>query len=211
MATQPILKQGCCWRVGDGSSIQVTKDRWILNHPTNMIIHPPLEEEWEWRVADLINWRIKAWDRDFIESTFQGDDAKAILCIPLSRRYAPNVIFWHHTKNGEYSVKSGYHTARWISKQERDMGKSLRVAYGSSVKKKLWKIHIINKIKTFGWRACQNALPTWENLVHHRIIEDGRCELYKQARESMIHVLWNCGGGVGHMGWKYEAFAKGND
>ena len=96
-------------------------------------------------------------------------------------------------------------------KTRKDMGKSLRAAYGSLVRKKLWKIHIINKIKTFGWRACQNALPTWENLVHHRIIEDGRCELYKQARESMIHVLWNCGGGVGHMGWKYEAFAKGND
>ena len=28
---------------------------------------------------------------------------------------------------------------------------------------------------------------------HSRIIEDGKCELYKQARESVIHVLWSCG------------------
>ena len=55
MAAQPILKSGCCWRMGDGSSISVTKDKWILNQPTNMVLHPPVEEEWEWRVADLID------------------------------------------------------------------------------------------------------------------------------------------------------------
>lgn len=47
LAAQPILKQGCCWRVGNGSTIRVLKDKWILNHPTNRVLHPPLEEEWE--------------------------------------------------------------------------------------------------------------------------------------------------------------------
>lgn len=78
MAAQPILKQGCCWKVGDGSSIRVTKDRWILNRPTDMIIHPQLEEEWEWHVANLIDWRIKAWDHDFIESTCHKNDANPL-------------------------------------------------------------------------------------------------------------------------------------
>lgn len=55
MAGQEILKQGCSWRVGNGSAIRVTKDKWIPNHPTNKVIHPPREDEWEWRVVELID------------------------------------------------------------------------------------------------------------------------------------------------------------
>ena len=35
MATFPILKFGCCWRVGNGHSIQILGDKWIPNYPTN--------------------------------------------------------------------------------------------------------------------------------------------------------------------------------
>ena len=29
MAALPILKAGCCWRVGDGASIKILVDKWI--------------------------------------------------------------------------------------------------------------------------------------------------------------------------------------
>ena len=125
-AAQPLLKKGCCWRVGDGSSIRVTKDKWILNHPTNMVIHPPLEEEWDWRVSDIIDWRIKEWDRELIEAKFHRDDANAILRMPLSQRQASDLIILLHTKSGEYSVRSSYHVAREISRQESNKGESSR-------------------------------------------------------------------------------------
>ena len=51
-----------------------------------MVIHPPLEEEWEWRESDIIDWRIKEWDRELIEAKFHRDDVEAIPCMPLSRR-----------------------------------------------------------------------------------------------------------------------------
>ena len=54
---------------------------------TNMVIHPSAQEEWEWRVSDLIDWRIHWWDRDLIESNFHWTNAEAILRIPLSRRH----------------------------------------------------------------------------------------------------------------------------
>ena len=47
LAAQPILKKGSCWRVGDGSEIRVLKDKWIPNYPTNKVLYPPVEEEWE--------------------------------------------------------------------------------------------------------------------------------------------------------------------
>ena len=56
MVAQPILNEGCCWRVGDGSNIQVTQDRRIPNYPTNKVLRPPLEEDGDWRVSELIDW-----------------------------------------------------------------------------------------------------------------------------------------------------------
>ncbi|XP_023892052.1 uncharacterized protein LOC112004058 [Quercus suber] len=48
LVAQHILKKGCCWRVGDGRSIQVMHDKWIPNYPTNQVLHPLLEAEEDW-------------------------------------------------------------------------------------------------------------------------------------------------------------------
>lgn len=41
-----------------------------------------------------------------------------------------------------------------------------------------------------GWHACQNILPTRDSLA--RRVEDSTCELCKRAKESVLHVLWEC-------------------
>ena len=45
MVALPILKSGCYWRVGNGSSIWAHSDRWISNHPTNRIFYLASKEE----------------------------------------------------------------------------------------------------------------------------------------------------------------------
>lgn len=57
---------------------------------------------------------------------------------------------------------------------------------------KLWRLKVPNKIKVFGWTACQNILPTRVNLARRKILEDAYCELCKIALETGIHVLWEC-------------------
>ena len=57
----------------------------------------------------------------------------------------------------------------------------------------LWKLHIPNKIKVFGWRACQEILPTHLNLAKQRIIHDNVCPNCTRFSESTIHELWDCG------------------
>lgn len=75
IAAQPILKKGCCWRVGDGSSIQALQDKWILNYPTNMILHMPSDVDRELRVSDLTDWTIHDWDRGKIGGMFHREEA----------------------------------------------------------------------------------------------------------------------------------------
>ena len=156
------------------------------------MLHPPVEEEWEWRVSDLIDWRTNTWDRETVAANFHRSDAEAILRIPLSHRYVPDMVFWLHTKNRDYSVKSGYHIARLLSKQEADMGESSREAMGNLIWAKLWKLKIPNKIRVFGWRACLDILPTWANFARRKILTDDRCGVCLQAKESGYHVLWEC-------------------
>ena len=66
----------------------------------------------ECMVADLIDSDLHCWRRDLILDTFHINDAKAICNIPLSRRKGVDSVVWLHTKNGVYSVRSGYHKAR---------------------------------------------------------------------------------------------------
>ena len=128
-----------------------------------------------------------------VVSKFQRSNAAAILQIPLSRRQVPDTIFWLYTKSGEYSVKSGYHTTRLLSKQEAEKGESSGEVIGGPVWARLWKLKIPNKIKVFGWRACQDILPTRENLARRRIVEDARCGVCLSATETEYHALWECG------------------
>ena len=87
----------------------MVKDRWIPNYPTNKVLHPPLDEEWEWGVANLIDWSTHDWNRELIFANFHRDDMEAIFRIPLSRRQVQDTLMWLHTKNGYYSVRSGYY------------------------------------------------------------------------------------------------------
>ena len=56
----------------------------------------------------------------------------------------------------------------------------------------LWKLHIPNKLKIFGWRVCHDILPTRENLARKTIIKDRTCQLCTRGDESALHVLWEC-------------------
>ena len=165
IATQLVLKNGCYWRVGDGTSVRLMLDSWIPNHPTKKILVHPVEEKWEWRVSELMDPELRCWNRELIMTKFHKEDAKAILRIPLSRRQIVDSVMWLHTTRGIYSVKLGYYMATQMLR-EADWAESSRGHSGTKVWEKLWKLKVPNKIKVFGWRACQNILPTRENLVH---------------------------------------------
>ena len=111
LAAQNILQTGCFWRVGTGSSIRVLEDKWIPNHPENKVLFQPENDKWEWRVSDLIDWRVQQWDRERIYMLFNQFGAAAILRIPLSRRQVQDRLVWKFCRDGKYMVMSGYHVA----------------------------------------------------------------------------------------------------
>ena len=51
------------------------------------------------------------WNKALIEYLFNDEDANAILSLPIGSFNHDDVIFWHFTKDGDYTVKSGYKIA----------------------------------------------------------------------------------------------------
>ena len=128
-----------------------TWDKWIPNHPTNMVIHPPQDDEWEWRVVELIDWTTRTWDRQLVEMKFYPEDAEAILGIPLSRRMCIDKLFWLHNREGKYTVKSRYHLAKQLGREADSQGECSNGVGVNPVWSKLWQLKISNKIKIFRW------------------------------------------------------------
>ncbi|KAL0010846.1 hypothetical protein SO802_005954 [Lithocarpus litseifolius] len=191
VAALPVLRTGHCWRVGDGFSINVYRDRWIPNYPTNKPLSSVRVDEEEVLVSSLINHDLQVWRRDFIMANFNREEGEAICDILLSRRHVPDSVYWKHSKDGNFTVKSAYKVAKSLLKKEDWAGSSSGGGV-SRVWAAIWKLRIPNKMKVFGWRACHDILPTRRNLKKKRVLLDELCPVCSRDQESTIHALWEC-------------------
>ncbi|KAG5630761.1 hypothetical protein H5410_002478 [Solanum commersonii] len=53
-----------------------------------------------------------SWKIQERNSLFEAEDVNAILSIPISIAGSNDRLIWHHTKTGNYEVKSGYYIAK---------------------------------------------------------------------------------------------------
>lgn len=70
----------------------------------------PTGDETVW-VQDFIDMDRKSWKKERLLQVISKEEVEAILTIPISMFQREDLLMWHHTSNGEYSVKSGYHIA----------------------------------------------------------------------------------------------------
>ncbi|KAK9991235.1 hypothetical protein SO802_026220 [Lithocarpus litseifolius] len=102
-------------------------------------------------------------------------------------------VYWKHSKDGNYTVKSAYKVARSLLKKEEWVEPSSSGRVGvNRVWAVLWRLRIPNKIKVFGWRACHDILPTRRNLKKKRVLLEDLFPFCSSFQESTIHVLWEC-------------------
>jgi hypothetical protein len=58
-----------------------------------------------------------------------------------------------------------------------------------------------NVENNFLWRACHDILPTRNNLIGRKIVEDLLCPICGLESETPFHILWACPSGWG-VNWK---------
>ncbi|KAL0318628.1 UNVERIFIED_CONTAM: putative mitochondrial protein [Sesamum angustifolium] len=183
----PLLHSGCRWRIGTGQSVSVWKDPWLPRAPSFRVITPPLLGA-QLKVCDLILEHTREWDVEAVQSLFWLEDSTLILQIPLSFSGVGDLLVWHFSSNGLFSVRSAYHLAVSMASQE---GPS-REQWCSGTWRKVWQARVPNKVKVFTWRAVRNILPTAVNLRRRMPFDEFFCPFCGCESETPIHTLLHC-------------------
>ena len=101
-----VLQKGMWKRVGDGTTINIWRDKWIMAAPNGRIATQKPPDCNLQTVADLLIER--EWNKKLIEETFSEQEASQILQMPLNLFPRKDMVYWKYSKSGSYTVKSGY-------------------------------------------------------------------------------------------------------
>lgn len=116
-----LIKEGLLWRIGDGLSVNIQGDNWLLT-PNRLKIQSPIQLlDSKAKVACLIDPKTHMWNHPLISQIFTSEEAATIGNIPLSLLEAANKLSWWPAKNGQFSIKSTY--ALEINRVNRKFGK----------------------------------------------------------------------------------------
>ena len=141
-------------------------------------------------VSALIDPLTYSWNSHTIDSTFLPFEAEQIKSIPLGIIKQPDLLYWPWSRDGSYSVSTGY---QWLcAEEQKDLASPSNLDKTHEFKKKLWKVGVPGKLKHFLWKACSNALPTKVSLLQRKIIAENSCPLCKNQAETVLHALWEC-------------------
>jgi hypothetical protein len=88
-------------------------------------------------------------------------------------------------------IRSAYHLEKEKKELRHEEGsKSSRCS--KLWKTCIWSLRVPNPVTIFLWLACNDILPTKENLQKRDIIKDCFCIFCNRECESALHILWNC-------------------
>ena len=107
-------------KIHSGYDVKVWEDLCIpMTHarpanPVAPVMHPNM------RVSDLINQESKDWDVGLLENYVNPDDIPLIRSLAISSTHRRDTFCWIYTRNGQYTIKSGYWVAQKLLKLEEE-------------------------------------------------------------------------------------------
>lgn len=198
MWSKDILKEGLCWRIGNGEKVSCRKDLWILEQPSGRITSN-LNPNEEVKVSDLI--QNHCWNEFKIKSLFLPYEVEVILKIPLpGRNDVPDARFWRFDKKGFYSVKSGYEIERKRKKEteaDANKGSSSR---NNKIWNRIWNLKVPPKVWIFTWNVLKEFIASEGNFADQHVPCNSRCNLCGFHIANTAHVLFFCSFSL--MTWK---------
>ncbi|KAL0449788.1 UNVERIFIED_CONTAM: putative ribonuclease H protein [Sesamum latifolium] len=130
----------------------------------------------------------RIWNAKLISTLFWPEDRELIVQIPLSFTGMLDLLVWHYSNNGIFSVRSAYHLALSLASPAGTSGDR----WSRNTWRKVWQASIPNKAKVFIWRAIRNILPTSGNLQKRLQQVVACCPFCDCVEETPIHTLLRC-------------------
>lgn len=99
-----MIKKDSKWCIGSGASVNIRDDIWLTNGRKAV-----LKEGCNLKVVqELIDPLTHSWNVNAIHSALHPDVAIEALKVPIGWSTIEDKLIWPHTKEGNFSVKSGY-------------------------------------------------------------------------------------------------------
>ncbi|GAU35403.1 hypothetical protein TSUD_160540 [Trifolium subterraneum] len=164
-----ILKKGCYWTIGNGEQRSLNGSK----------------------VKELIDPATNQWKQSIINQAFLPFEAQQIGQIPLVNTKTQDELTWFDTKDGTYSVKSGYQAIMdWATLNNENSGSNTLAI--DPTWNKLWKQKIPPKQAHLLWRILHQALPVKNNLNSKGIHCNPICPRCNNSLETIDHVFMHC-------------------
>ncbi|KAK3189087.1 hypothetical protein Dsin_028648 [Dipteronia sinensis] len=174
-----LLEEGIRWRVSNGNSIHVYKDKWIPKQSTFKILsHPSLNDA----IVDQLLTPSGNWNLQLIHEKFSSDDENKILRIPIGRGKREELIIWHYEGDGTYMVKSGY----WLGINLEDKSRPFNTNPSTRLWSFFWKLKIPSKVKILIWKASHYWIPTKASIARRGIQISHICDACKSSIETTL-------------------------
>jgi hypothetical protein len=185
-----ILNKGCCWKIGSGTKVNIWNDNWLPQQNGYKILTPK-DNHSPTLVSDLIKKQpIIDWDSNVINNTFLPFEGSLIKQLPLTQESLEDQLMWPHTKDGYYSVRSGYNIINhW---QDRVNCGTANANPHNLTWKKLWNIPTIPRHKAFLWRLINHSIPVRSALSHKGVPCPIVCPRCLTKEETIDHLFRDC-------------------
>ncbi|KAL2904127.1 hypothetical protein RDABS01_002837 [Bienertia sinuspersici] len=187
-----LLQQGCCWKVGSGTSISVMEDRWV--HPGPVICSDTVSYDTMvlLNVSDLMIQNQRRWNSPLIKSLFDRKTRLSILSLELGDSTATDFIYWPSSINGVPSAKTAY---AWLMTMSQPPCSSIwrnNILLPQKFWKWLWGWDIMPKWKFFIWRICNGALAVHSTLRKRGIEISSTCHFCNLPGGTLDHLFRTC-------------------
>ncbi|KAL0406293.1 UNVERIFIED_CONTAM: hypothetical protein Slati_3943200 [Sesamum latifolium] len=181
------------WRVeciSSGLNVRIWNDKWIPRSTTFAPLSRAPEGLENAKVATLIDPATNDWDTEIVNGMFSAEDQNLIFQIPVGHEAKPDLLCWHYSNNGRFSVKSAYFLALDLMNCCSSSGSSNKdfTQYWKTIR----NLTVPNKIRLFCWKLCLDALPTALNItkwIHDSIFG---CPFCHHLNEDTVHTFILC-------------------
>lgn len=173
--------------------VKIWSDNWLPTFvtscpkPTTNVVGPIPT-----MVASLIDYTSLSQRLNEIEHFVSQDDACLIKFILLYGHLEEEKRLWPWTKDGNYSIKSGYNWTKSHSFSSSRVSKHSSHQIDNKDWKLIWNIRAVPKVNNFLWRAITNAIPTKLSFFHRKVASNPLCPFCKKFEESIEHIMLLC-------------------
>ncbi|KAL9813407.1 putative ribonuclease H domain, reverse transcriptase zinc-binding domain-containing protein [Arabidopsis thaliana] len=197
-AAQELLRQGTRAIIDNGASTEIWRHQWIESKPAKAVnvvkrvlpSHARSVSSLQY-VRDLLDESGREWRRDLLSALFPEDITKQIIQLRPGGRHTLDRVAWDYSRDGHYSVKSGYWVLMEVVNRRTQTQHVLQPSL-NPLYEQIWKAKVSPKVHHFLWRCLSNIISVAGNLYHRHLVRDGSCPRCPSQVESVNHLLFKC-------------------